>query len=412
MAAVVKNLNWPLMKNNITRADLDAVIEFLRQEDPILTQSRQVQAFEQEWSDWLGVKYSVFLNSGSSANLATMTALRETRGPGEVIVPTLTWVSDIASVIQCGFTPVFVDIHPRTLGMDIEQVLQRLTSHTKAVFLTHVLGYNGLTRTLLDGLAAQGIPLIEDVCESYGATFQGRKLGAFGLMSNFSFYYAHHMSTIEGGMVSTNDRDLYEMVRMIRAHGMVRESGSDDVKRAYREQHPDLNPDFVFAFPAYNFRSTEINAVIGRAQLKRLDANNLIRTENLKLFLENLNPEHYQTDFEIEGSCNYAFTLILKRPDPELSRRMMETLRQHGVEFRRGTAGGGNQLRQPYLRKRLPGLDLEDYPHVDHVHFYGVYLGNYPDLPRENILELCSILNELPGSNGQTARPGLERKIR
>lgn len=412
MAAVVKNLNWPLMKNNITRADLDAVIEFLRQEDPILTQSRQVQAFEQEWSDWLEVKYSVFLNSGSSANLATMTALRETRGPGEVIVPTLTWVSDIASVLQCGFTPVFVDIHPRTLGMDIEQVLQRLTSHTKAVFLTHVLGYNGLTRTLLEGLAAQGIPLIEDVCESYGATFQGRKLGAFGLMSNFSFYYAHHMSTIEGGMVSTNDRDLYEMVRMIRAHGMVRESGSDEVKRAYREQHPDLNPDFIFAFPAYNFRSTEINAVIGRAQLKRLDANNLIRTENLKLFLENLNPEHYQTDFEIEGSCNYAFTLILKRPDPELSRRMMETLRRHGVEFRRGTAGGGNQLRQPYLRKRLSGLDLEDYPHVDHVHFYGVYLGNYPDLPRENILELCSILNELPGPDGQTARPRLERKIR
>src|SRR5574337_935827 len=154
MTAGAKNLDWPLMKNNISRADLDAVIEFLQQDGPILTQSRQVQAFEQEWSEWLGVKYSVFLNSGSSANLATLTALRESHGLGEVIVPTLTWVSDIASVIQCGFTPVFVDIEPRTLGMDTAQVIEKITPRTKAVFLTHVLGYNGLTQTLLDELEA------------------------------------------------------------------------------------------------------------------------------------------------------------------------------------------------------------------------------------------------------------------
>lgn len=386
------------MRNNISRADLDTVIEFLRQDDPILTQSKQVQAFEQEWSDWLGVKYSVFLNSGSSANLATMTALREAHGPGEVIVPTLTWVSDIASVIQCGFTPVFVDIDPRTLGMDLQQVLDKITPRTKAVFLTHVLGYNALTQTLLEVLEARGVLLIEDVCESYGATFLRRKLGTFGLMSNFSFYYAHHMSTIEGGMVSTNDRGLYEMVRMIRAHGMVREASSEGMKRTYREKHPDLNPDFIFAFPAYNFRSTEINAVIGRAQLKRLDDNNRVRTENLKLFLELLDPEHYRTDFAVEGSCNYAFTLILRYPDPELSHRMMEALRRHGVEFRRGTAGGGNQLRQPYLRKRFPETDFENYPNVDHVHFYGVYLGNYPELEKIKISKLCSILNQLPGT--------------
>ena len=189
-----KNLDWPLMKNNIPRADLDAVIEFLRQDDvPILTQSRQVQAFEEEWSAWLGVKYSVFVNSGASANLLTITALREMHGLGEIVVPTLTWVSDIASVIQCGFKPVPVDINPRTLGMDNEQVLERITPQTKAVFLTHVLGYNALTQKLLDELAARNIPLIEDTCESYGATFLGRKLGTFGLVSNFSFYFAHHM---------------------------------------------------------------------------------------------------------------------------------------------------------------------------------------------------------------------------
>ena len=393
----VGNLNWPLMRNNISRADLNAVIEFLREDDPILTHSRQVQEFEKEWSAWLGVKYSVFVNSGASANLLTMTALRQTCSPGEIIVPPLTWVSDIASVIQCGFKPVFVDINPRTLGMDNDQVLERITPQTKAVFLTHVLGYNGLSQRLLDELQSRNIPLIEDVCESYGATFRGQKLGTFGLMSNFSFYYAHHMSTIEGGMISTNDPQFYEILRMLRSHGMVREARSEDLKRSYCEKHPDLNPDFIFAFPAYNVRPTEINAVIGRSQLKRLDENNRIRVENLELFLRNLDPDRYQTDFEIEGSCNYALTLVLKRPDPVLCENVMKALRRHGVEFRRGTAGGGNQLRQPYLRRIVGNAEFEKYPIVDHVHFYGFYIGNYPDLEQEKILALCSILNELSG---------------
>ena len=389
-----KKLKIPLMQNNITRADLDAAIAFLQQDDPILTQSKQVQAFEKEWSEWVGVKYSVFVNSGSSANQVTMCALRETYGVGEVIVPALTWVSDIASVIQAGLKPVFVDINPRTLGMDIDQIIEKITPQTKAVFLTHVLGYNALNQRLLDELEARNIPLIEDVCESHGATFQGRKLGAFGLMSNFSFYYAHHMSTIEGGMVCTNDSNLYEMLRMFRSHGMVRESTSDELKQSYYDKHPDLNPDFIFAFPAYNVRSTEINAVIGRSQLKRLDDNNKIRTENLLLFLQNLDPDKYETDFETEGSCNYAFTLILKQPDTGLRDKVMQTLREQGVEFRRGTAGGGNQLRQPYLKKLFGEADLANFTKVDHVHFYGFYIGNYPGLEKEKILELCSLLNK------------------
>jgi CDP-6-deoxy-D-xylo-4-hexulose-3-dehydrase len=389
-----KSLNWPLMKNNITREDLDAVIEFLQQDDPILTQSKQVRAFEQEWSDWVGVKHSVFVNSGASANLLTITALRELYGQGEVIVPPLTWVSDVASVIQCGMTPVFVDINPRTLGMDEDEILRKITPRTKAVFLTHILGYNALSQRLLDELSARKIPLIEDVCESHGATLNGRRLGSLGLMSNFSFYYAHHLSTIEGGMVCTNDPQIYETVRMLRSHGMVREASSADVKQKYYDAHPDLNRDFIFAFPAFNVRSTEINAVMGRSQLKRLDANNRIRTANLKLFLSLLDPSLYRTDFVTEGSCNYAFTLVLKRPDPALCETVMNSLREHGVEFRRGTSGGGNQLRQPYLRKLL-GDAWRDYPQTDHVHFYGFYLGNYPTLEREKIVDLCSMLNSL-----------------
>lgn len=389
-------LNWPLMKNNISRQDLDAVIEFLRADVPVLTQSRHVEAFEREWSSWLGVKYSVFVNSGASANIVTISALKELYGPGEIIVPPLTWVSDVASVIHCGFKPVFADIDRRTLGMDTEQVLQKITPKTKAIFLTHILGYNALTERLLNDIEDRGIPLIEDACESHGATFEGRKVGTFGLASNFSFYYAHHLSTIEGGMISTNNSDLYECARMFRSHGMVRESTSANLRKSYEMKHPDLMPDFIFAFPAYNVRSTEINAVIGRSQLRRLDENNKVRTENLRLFLENLDAEKYQTDFATEGSSNYAFTLILRQPDAELRDAVVNALKHHGVEFRRGTSGGGNQLRQPYLKKLLGENEFAQYPNVDHVHFYGFYIGNYPELEKDKIRELCSILNELP----------------
>jgi CDP-6-deoxy-D-xylo-4-hexulose-3-dehydrase len=389
------NLDWPLMKNNITRADLAGVIEYLNQDDPILTHSKNVETFEREWSDWLGVQHSVMVSSGSSANLLSLTALRELRGPGEVIVPPLTWVSDIAAVLQSGLTPVFVDIDRRTLGMDIDQALARVTDNTRAVFLTHILGYNALTQKLLDELAARNIPLIEDACESHGATFQGRKVGSFGWMSDFSFYYAHHLSTIEGGIISTNDPELHQVLRMLRSHGMVRESNSETFRRTYREKYPDLNPHFIFAYPAYNVRPTEINAIIGRSQLKRLDDNNRIRTENLKLFLSHLDPAKYQTDFATEGSSNYAFTLVLQHPDDALWEAVSTTLTQHGVEFRRGTSGGGNQLRQPYLR-RLLGDEFKKYPNVNHVHFYGCYIGNYPSLDRQKILRLCELLNNLP----------------
>lgn len=386
-------LAWPLMRNNIVREDLDSLIELLRSDDPMLTQSGNVRAFEKEWSEWLGVRHSVFVNSGSSANLISMAALRELRGPGEVIVPTLTWVSDIASVLQCGFDPVFVDIDQRTLGMDTAEVLRKITPRTRAVFLTHILGYNALDDRLLKGLEERGVPLIEDVCESHGATFKGRRLGAFGLMSNFSFYYAHHMSTVEGGMVCTNDSELYETLRMFRSHGMVREVTSAEVKSGYQSRYPDLNPDFIFAFPAYNVRSTELNAVIGRTQLKRLDANNERRTENLKLFLANLDPGRYRTDFAVEGSCNYAFTLVLREADQKLMDAVMRTLKDADVEFRRGTSGGGNQLRQPYLRKRLGDDAWKAFPKVDHIHFFGLYIGNYPDLEPQRIRELCKLLN-------------------
>jgi CDP-6-deoxy-D-xylo-4-hexulose-3-dehydrase len=382
------------MHNNITKEDLTVIIEFL-QKELILTQSNNVRAFEEEWSNWLGVNHSVFVNSGSSANLLTLTALKQMRGDeeGEVIVSPFGWVSDIASILLCGMKPVFADINPHTLCLDGEEITRKITAQTKAVLLVHAQGFNGLTDGILKVLKENDIPLIEDVCESHGATFRGKKLGNFGVMSNFSFYYAHHMSTIEGGMICTNDEELYQLLRVYRSHGMVRESTSEKFKSVYIRENPELNPDFIFAFPAYNVRNNEIGAVLGRNQLKRLDKNNQLRFHNFKLFLENLNPKKYRTDFDLEGSCNYAFNLVLKEPDSTLCQRVMRVLKEHKIEFRRGSAGGGNQLRQPYLKGIVPEDAYQNFPEVEHIHFYGFYIGNYPDLSDSRILSLCDLLN-------------------
>ncbi|MDX8125942.1 DegT/DnrJ/EryC1/StrS aminotransferase family protein [Methylomonas sp. OY6] len=387
-------MKFPLMRNNILREDLDAVIEHLKQDDPILTHGANVRAFEAEWSEWLGVKYSVFLNSGASANLLTMAVLK-IRHPegGEVIVPPLAWVSDVASVLQNGFTPIFADINPATLAMDTQQILSKITDKTRAVFLTHVQGFDGLTDELVAELERRHIPLIEDVCESHGARHNGKLLGSIGWISNFSYYYAHHMSTIEGGMVCTNDPEVYQQVRMLRSHGMVREATDNDLKARYIDDNPQLNPDFIFAYPAYNTRNTEIGGIMGRSQLKRLDMIVQRRTENLLRFLDKIDASKYRTDFKLEGSSNYAFNLILKEADDNLVQRVMKKMRESGIEFRRGSAGGGNQIRQPYLRGIVPEGHHLEYPNTEHVHFYGFYIGNFPDLNSAEVDELCALLN-------------------
>jgi len=382
------------MRNNIVREDLDAVIEYLRTDDPILTNGANVRAFEEEWSRWLGVDYSVFVNSGASANLLTIAALK-LRFPegGEVIVPPLTWSSDISSLIHYGFSPVFVDIDRRTLGMDARQVIAKLNDNTRAVFLTHVQGFDALEDELLDVLHQRNVLLIEDVCESHGARHNGRKLGTFGWASNFSFYYAHHMTTIEGGMISTDDPELYQQLRILRSHGMVREATDEQLQRRYVEQYPDLNPEFIFAFPAYNVRNTEIGAIMGRQQLGRLNDNIEKRNRNLRVFLGEIDSTRFQTDFKLEGCSNYAFNLILREPDEDLVTRVMARMRQHGIEYRRGSAGGGNQMRQPYVRDLVGNLDFSQFSEVEHVHRYGFYIGNFPDLSEAEVREIASVLN-------------------
>ena len=196
------------MSNNYTNSDISAVKKFLKNKNIILTQSKKVEEFENKWSKWLGVKYSTFVNSGSSANfitIAILKALNKKKEKNEIIVPTLTWVSDINSVIMNGYKPIFVDIDPSTLSMSSDDVIKKINKKTLAVFITHAQGFNGLTDRLLSELKKRNIPLIEDVCESHGAKHKNKKLGTYGLISNFSFYYAHHMTTIEAlGMSDKN----------------------------------------------------------------------------------------------------------------------------------------------------------------------------------------------------------------
>ena len=401
---------WALMKSNFAAEDFNAVQELLGGNGPHgwntdvrLTQGPQVKAFEEEFSQWLGVKHSIFVNSGSSANLLTMAALRERQVQatregyplGKVLVPCVTWASDITSVLHAGFEPVFVDIDRRTLGMCQQSATKGMAEKNPAAcFVTHCMGYNAFATW---GSYAGNVQLIEDCCEGPGATHQNKKVGTFGLASNFSFYYAHHMTTIEGGMVCTDDEDFARTVRILRGHGLARESGDEAYKDWVEVNHVDLEPQFAFMLEGYNCRSTEINAVIGRSQLKRLDEGIEQRRELLTLFLSLLDPDLYQTDFAVEGSSPYALTLVLRNNDEQLRGRVVALLRDSGIEHRRGIAGGGNQLRQPYLRRRY-GTMYAEFPNAEHVHWNGWAIGLWPSLEPVEIKWLAEKLNGLKGA--------------
>ena len=387
----MSNFYLPLMSDNIDREDINTLVDFLNQ-DPIpkLTNGPKVVEFENAWGQWLGTKYNLMLNSGASANELTMLALNYIHGEGEIIVPPLTWISDVASVLFAGFKPVFVDINLRNLSFDIDKLKAAITPQTKAIFLTHVLGVNALTDELIELCKEKNILLIEDVCESHGTTFKGQKAGSIGFASNFSFYFAHHMSTIEGGMICTNDEHFYQVCRALRSHGMMREMTDNNFKQQIIDENPDLNKDVIFIRPSHNFRSTELNAVIGLSQIKKLDANNINRVNNFNYFIERLDSNKYITDLEIEGQCNYAFIVILKEPSFELRDKVEKTLSENGIEFRRGLSGGGSQIRQPFFKGQF---NYDEFKNVDHVHHFSWYIGNYPTLEQEKIDKLLNILN-------------------
>ncbi len=386
---------WKLMENIIEKDDIDALTNFLNSSDRF-TNGPKVQEFEQNWSDWLNVDYSVMVNSGASGNFLTIALVKELFGTGEVIVPSLGWSSDVSSIVQLGMTPVFVDVNPQTLGVNSKSLKAAISEETKAIVIVHALGFNAISRDVKAILDDAGIFVIEDCCESHGALLGPEskdRIGTYGDVSIFSFYFGHHITTVEGGVVCTNNETLYQLSRMLRSHGMTREA-SPEVREQYETEYPDLNPLFTFAIAGFNFRSTELNAVIGLSQLKKLDDNIAIRSKNLDTWLDNLSEKKFKVDYERFGNSNFALPLILNRADVTLKERVCKKLDELEVEYRLGTAGGGNLSRQPFVKK-YPHKIIDDQQVVDHIHDYGLYVGNGGHVSEASIKFLTNELNSL-----------------
>jgi len=392
------NYKWPLINDNITKEDRKVLSEFIL-DNQRLTNGERVREFESIWAKWLGVKHSVMVNSGNSGNFLSIALVKELYGIGEVIVPPLGWVSDISSVVQLGMTPVFVDISMENLSITAENIEKAITPQTKAIVLVHCLGFNAINEKILEISKKYDLVLIEDCCEAHGATFKGQRVGSFGDISIFSFYFGHHITTIEGGMVCVNDDNANDIVRLFRSHGMTREA-SQELQDNFVRNYPELNPLFTFAVAGFNMRSTELNAVLGVEQMKRIDSNVEKRQHNFKLWLDNLDKYKFYTEFDVEGNSNFALPLIMKKGyedrfdiNDDFS-GVRDILDLSGVEYRLGTAGGGNQALQPYLKKYEHRIEGE-LTNVNYVHNNSLYIGNHTDLTDEQIIKLCKSLNNV-----------------
>lgn len=386
---------WPLMNDNITSDDKQKMIDFISIPNVKFTNGEKVKEFEKAWSEWQGIKHSVFVNSGASANYIMASILKELRGVGEVIVAPLGWVSDVSSLVNLGFTPVFVDVNVENFCITVENIRNAITDKTKGIVFVHALGFNGVSEELLNLVKEKDLFFIEDCCESHGATFQNVKVGNFGDVSNFSFYFGHHITTIEGGMVCTNDFKIYELAKLFRSHGMTREISKESQAEIIK-QNPDLNPMFIFTVPGYNMRNMELNAVLGLNQLKRIDQNIKNRVNNLNAWLANLDSNKFITNYDQVGNSNFALPLVLKQKDKTFLDKICKLLEEEKVEFRIGTAGGGNQARQPYLTSGKYAFKVSgDSSVVDHIHDYGLYVGNNNDITEDMIENLVKKINEV-----------------
>ena len=389
----MKNFKWPLMSNNILPNDKKVLVNFINRSDKF-TNGPKVKEFEKKWSKWLGVKYSTFVNSGASANLISINILKELHtNKKEIILPAFTWSSDVVSVINAGFKPVFVDINFENLALNEDLVKKKINKNTLAIFLTHAMGYMGLSKKFLKFLKDKKIHLVEDVCESHGAKLGNKKAGTFGIMSNFSFYYGHHMTTIEGGMISTNSKEIDRLAKMKRGHGLLRDSQDEKFIKKMIKKNKDLNNDFIFSTEGFNLRNTELAAVIGIEQLKRLNNSIKIRNQNHKLYLRLLRKDIFFKNFNLNGSSNYGLHLILKKPNLNLIKKILHILDKNSIEYRLGSLG--NQLRQPYLIKFKNSKNLKMLNKTDHMHFFSVYFGNNQFLRKNKIIKLCKDLDSL-----------------
>jgi CDP-6-deoxy-D-xylo-4-hexulose-3-dehydrase len=377
---------WKLMHDEaISKEDRELVSEFVLN-SPKLTYGPKIKEFEKKWSEWLGVKHSVFVNSGSSANLLIVQAAHDLYGHGNWGAQSCTWATNVAPIMQLQKnTGLFLtDVDLKTLGpslTDLELLFQK--QNIKYFFLTHVLGLPSTTPKLLELCQKYNVKLFEDCCESHGSTIQNQKVGTFGLASSFSFFYGHHITTIEGGMICTNDDEFYNRLILLRSHGLLRELPEEErVKNII----PDIDQRFTFLCPGYNVRNTDVHAVLGLSQMKRLPLTVEARNRNFKVFVENLDPQKYHTDFETDGVSLFAFPVIAKGVS---LKRVSKVLDSFGVEYRPLIAG--NLMRHPMMNSINT---FRKFKNADFIHDNSYYVGNNEWVTEEQVKELTKVLNE------------------
>jgi len=363
---------WSLMKNTITDEDKQELLDFVKNSDRF-TNGPKVREFEKRWSEWLGTKHTLMVSSGSTANYLLLSAVKELYGLEDgtkVLVPAITWVTNISPVFQLGMQPVFCDVNPKNFSFDREYLLRIKEEHPdiKVLWITHLLGFASDVEMVKE-IFPEAI-VLEDVCESHGTEIGGEKCGTFGEGSTHSFYYGHHMTTVEGGVVSTDNYDLYNLMRAKRSHGLAREMDPKTFE-AYQKEYPDLHPQFLFVTDAYNFRSSEFNAVLGLSQLKRLSDNVEQRRKNFDRFLDIIcKYDCLFADYQVEGNSNFNLPFYC---DTFMRKEKLEAyLNENGVETR--PIISGNLTRQPFLK--FLDLKPEDFPNADDLHFRGFYIGN------------------------------------
>jgi CDP-4-dehydro-6-deoxyglucose reductase, E1 len=359
----------------------------------------ECRKFEKSFAKYQGRKYCVLVNSGSSANLAIIQALLNLGKlhKGDAVgFSAITWSTNVMPLLQLGLTPIPIDVELDTLNVSSKKFLETLKKvDIKMLFLTNLLGFCDDIDEIRDICKKRKILLVEDNCESLGTEYKGQKLGNYGVASTFSFYVGHHMSTIEGGAVCTDDEEIETMLQMVRAHGWDRNL-TEKKQLKVRTKH-NINSSFYSRYTfydlGYNLRSTEINGLIGNIQLKYINQIVKKREENFKRFAKALykNEKFYPLRYDhIDVVSNFAVPVICK------SQKIRDELisRCEGVIETRPIVGG-DMTQQPFFQKYMPMYaTLSWESNANLVNENGLYFGNNPDLTEEEIQTIIKVFNE------------------
>ena len=378
-----------LAGDTIDNKDIDELIEWLKTY-PRLTKGPLTLQYEDKWSEYVGTNHSVFVNSGSSANLLILASMIEAgmMKKGDcVVVPSLSWSTDLAPVIQLGLKPVLCDCNLDDLSIDLEHFESLAKKHNpKALMLVSVLGLVPDMDAILEVCNKWNIKLVEDTCESLGAKYKGRQLGSFGLASAFSTYFGHHISTIEGGMVCTDDEDFMNILKSVRSHGWDRDMSPDWQKKLRSENKvDDFNSLYTFYFSGFNLRSTDLQARIGLSQLDKLPSVVENRNENFIRYYETLEVPWRPKIFEDREVSSFAYPVIHPRRS-----EIVAALKSKNIEVRPLICGSLGT--QPYFVKYNGApLILKNSSLADAA---GFYLPNHAEMSLEDVDRVVEVINE------------------